>query len=200
MGAVASIEAQAKDPSLFTAMVLDCPFDSSESIVKRGLDNMKFQFFGYRFNVPARDVLQKYSFHPYVQSLMKTFLKSLSYVDIRNIDVRLYPVNTAEVVHKIQVPCFFIHCRNDEKVGTDSVKILYEKVGSNYKKLWITNGRCHYDSFFYNPEEYIKRVREFVDKAAAGKFDKTNKQEIMEDKPDIRLSKGYIWGIGKLET
>ncbi len=37
MGAVAAIEAQAKDPSLFSAMVLDCPFDSSENIIKHSL-------------------------------------------------------------------------------------------------------------------------------------------------------------------
>jgi len=196
MGAVASLEAQAQDPSLFAAMVCDCPFDSSETIIKRGLDNLKFQFFGCRFNVPARDVLQKYAFHPYVQAMMKAFLKSLSYVDIRNIDIRLYPVNTAEAVHSIKVPCFFIHCRNDEKVSVDSVKLLYGRVGSPYKKLWITNGRCHYDSFSYNPEKYIKEVRSFVDAAATGRLNGVNKQEVVEDKPDVRQTRGYVWGIG----
>ena len=200
MGAVASIEAQAKDPSLFAAMVLDCPFDSSESIIKRGLDNVKFHFFGYRFNIPARDVIQKYAFHPYVQSMLKAFLKSMAYVDIRNIDIRLYPVNTAQVIHKVRIPCFFIHCKYDEKVSVDSVKLLYEKTGASYKKLWLTNGRGHYDSFFYNPEEYIKRVREFVDKAANGKLEKITKQEVLEDKPDWRQCKGYVWGIGKSQS
>ncbi len=35
MGAVAAIEAQAKDESLFAAMILDCPFDSAENVIKR---------------------------------------------------------------------------------------------------------------------------------------------------------------------
>ena len=46
MGAVAAIEAQAKDNSLFSAMILDCPFDSSENIIKRSLESMQFTFFG----------------------------------------------------------------------------------------------------------------------------------------------------------
>lgn len=198
MGAVASIQAQSKEPTLFSAMILDCPFDSSESIIKRGLENARFQFFGYRFNIPAQDILRKYAFHPYVQSTMKAFLKSLAYVDIRNIDIRLYPINSAQIIHNIKVPCFFITCKNDEKVPAESVKLLYEKAGSSYKKLWLTNGRSHYDSFFYNPEEYIKRVRDFVDKAAQGQFDHETKQEIVEDGPDIRNTKEYIWGIGKI--
>ncbi len=41
MGAVATIEAQAKDPSLFRALILDCPFDSTENIVKKSLQSLK---------------------------------------------------------------------------------------------------------------------------------------------------------------
>lgn len=197
MGAVASIEAQAKDPSLFTAMILDCPFDSSETIIKSGLNNAKFHFFGYQFNIPAREVLRKYVFHPYVQSLLKTFLKSLAFVDIRNIDIRLYPVNTAEVIPNITVPVFFIHCKNDEKVPMESVVLLYERVGSSYKKLWKTNGRGHFDSVTYNPEEYSKEISDFVEKAALGKLNGVTKKEVIEDKPDKRETKGYIWGIGR---
>ena len=163
MGAVSAIEAQAKDPSLFKAMVLDCPFDSSEAIIKNSLESVRFSFFGYQFNVPAVSLLQRYAFHPYVQALIKAFLKSATTLDTRNIDVRMYPVNTAQAVQKVSVPCYFIFCKNDEKVSLDSIKTLFHDAASSYKLLWLTNGRRHFDSFFYNPEEYIKRVRSFLD-------------------------------------
>ena len=84
MGAVATIEAQSQDASLFDALILDCPFDSSENLIKRGLDNMKFTLLGYEFNVPGKSVLQKYAFHPYVQSFIKILLKAVANIESQN--------------------------------------------------------------------------------------------------------------------
>ncbi len=183
MGAVAAIEAQAQDPSLFKAMILDCPYDSSENIIKRGLDNAKFSLFGYEFSIPGRTLLQKYAFHPYVQSLVKTILKTVAKMDAQNIDLRVYPVNTAESIKKVSVPCFFIHCKHDEKVSVDAIKAVYNGA-IGYKKLWLTNGRRHFDSFFYSPEKYTERVREFLEQVVRGKLDNKVEQKIIEDIDD----------------
>jgi pimeloyl-ACP methyl ester carboxylesterase len=181
MGAVAAIEAQAKDSSLFDAMILDCPFESTENVLKRSLDKMKFSLFGYEFSLPGRSLLQRYAFHPYVQSLVKIVLKTIAQWDTKNIDVTAYPINPAESVKKISVPVFYILCKNDEKVSVDAIKSLYQSTASVYKQLWITNGRRHFDSYFYNPEQYTDRVRQFVLNHLKGTTRKLLKNEIIID-------------------
>lgn len=192
MGAVSSIEAQAIDSSLFDAMILDCPFDSCENVIKRNLSNLQFTFLGYDFTMPACELLQKYAFHPYVQSLIKNILKTVSNLDTKNIDVRMYPTNPAESIQKITVPCFFIHCKNDEKVAASAVKNVYEGAGTDYKVLWLTNGRRHFDSYFYNPEKYVEMLRTFLDKVVDGSLKNMKFNKIVED-PDESLSLHIVY-------
>lgn len=179
MGAAASIEAQSRE-RLFDAMVLDCPFDSSENVIKRGLDNLKLSFWGYQFEFPGKSYLQKYAFNPYVQSMIKTALRTIAHWDTRNVETAIYPFSPAESAKNIDVPCLFIHCKNDEKVPVDAGKSVYQAV-SGPKKLWVTNGRRHFDSFFYNPEKYAHHIRDFLDRANQGVLKKTLTNEIVED-------------------
>src|ERR1700733_14759527 len=185
MGAVAAIEAQSRDETLFSAMILDCPFDSSENIIKKSLENIQFTFFGYDFSVPACSLLQRYAFHPYVQAMIKTVLKTISNFDPKNIDVRIYPVNPAASITKVHVPCFFIHCKNDEKVPVEAVKSVYDSADTKYKILWLTNGRWHYDSLFYNPEKYIDQVRGFLDQVTQHRAELGQVQKIIEDQDEL---------------
>lgn len=185
MGAVASIEAQAKDSSLFDAMILDCPFDSSENVIKNCLDHIKVSVLGYQFEVPGRAVLQKYAFHPYVQSLIKTLLKSVALMEPRKVETNIFPFSPAKSVAKISVPIFFIHCKRDEKVPVSSIQSLYASAGGP-KMLWLTNGRYHYDSYFYNPEIYVQRVRQFVDQVMSGQWKNNSEQQIIEDVDEVK--------------
>lgn len=182
MGAVASIEAQAKDGSLFDAMILDCPFESSENVIKRGIDNMKFSIFGHEFSIPGKSILHKHVFHPYVQSLMKILFKAVANIDPRKVDTNVSPVYPAQSIAKVKVPCFFIHCKQDEKVPVSAIQEVY-KSASGPKMLWLTNGRYHYDSLFYNPEKYIYEVRQFFDQVLAGQWKKPQ-QHVIEDAQD----------------
>lgn len=180
MGAVAAIEAQAQYPNLFNAMILDCPFSSSENIIKKGLENAKIRFLGYEFGVPGRQLLQKYAFNPYIQSLVKYTLKCISNFDSKNINTIIYPLYPVETIKKVTVPCFFIHCRHDEKISTDEAKTVYQNA-KGFKRLWITNGRRHYDSLFYNPEKYRLQVRDFLQKVLDGSYLQQPTEYIWED-------------------
>jgi esterase/lipase len=182
MGAVASIEAQAKE-KLFDAMVLDCPFDASENIVKSCLSSIKLSVLGYNVMIPGHALLEKYAFHPYVQSMIKTLLKSVAQVDHERISTVVYRFKPVDAVQKIDVPCFFIHCKHDEKISVASAKNMYDHAAGP-KQLWLTNGRHHYDSCFYNPEEYVKRVGLFIDQVLMGQWSNCSKQLVMEDKDD----------------
>ena len=185
MGAVASIEAQAKDNTLFDAMILDCPFDSTENIIKKSLEGLQFTFLGYDFSIPACNLLQRYVFHPYVQALVKGILKAVANLDTKNIDVRMYPVSPVESIQHVHVPCFFIHCKNDEKITVTAVKNIYTAAQTDYKVLWLTNGRRHFDSYFYNPERYVKEIRGFIDKAVSGSLDEEKVARIIEDPDEL---------------
>jgi pimeloyl-ACP methyl ester carboxylesterase len=185
MGAVASIEAQAKEP-LFDAMILDCPFDSSANVVKKCLENIRFSLFGYEFHLPGRSMLERYAFHPYVQSMIKVLLKTVSQLDPRHTDLALYPLSPAQSIKKVSVPCFFIHCKHDEKISVSAIKNIYE-AAAGPKMLWITNGRRHFDSYFYNPEKYVEQVRRFVEQVLKGQWEKQKESTILEDEDDLTM-------------
>lgn len=170
--------------TLFDAMILDCPFDSAENVIKRGLEQLKFSLFGYTFSVPGRQMLQKYAFHPYVQSLLRIILKAVANMDSRDISMRVFPVDPVKTIAKIAVPICLIHCKKDEKVSIDGIKAVYNNSKASYKTLWITNGRNHFDSFFYNPEKYTEHVRNFLEQALAGSIYHEKKQEIVVDEDD----------------
>jgi len=180
MGAVASIHAQARHGNLFDYMILDCPFSSTENIIKTGLDAIRFTVFGYTFGLPGRSLLKRSIFHPTVQGLVKGFLKTISHLDATQTNTHLYPLQPAQLVKKITTPCFFIHCKQDEKVTTAAAYELFSGA-RGYKRLWITNGRRHFDSFFYNPEKYAYKVNRFIDNVLQGAIKQKRQQKIFED-------------------
>lgn len=181
MGAVSAIEAQARNHTLFDGMVLDCPFDSSENVIKQGLNGLKVSVFGYEFNMPGRSLLQKYAFHPHVQAFVKNVLRCLTALNPRDIEVSMCRVYPGESVKKITVPCFFIHCKNDEKIDVESIRTIYSNAACGCKKLWITDGRQHFGSYFHAPERYTDQVREFLSYVLDGSASKQSMQEVIED-------------------
>lgn len=68
-----------------------------------------------------------------------------------------------EQVKKCELPMLFIHGDADTYVPTRMVYPLFQaKPGP--KELWITPNVKHAASFLYNPEEYTRRVKMFLDK------------------------------------
>ena len=180
MGAAAAIEAQALRSDLFIAMVLDCPYDSTESVLRTAISNIKISFFGLHFGVPGRSLLEKYIYHPYVQSLARVLLKTILHIDPQNIDTFIRPLKPAESVKNITVPCFFIHCKNDDKFSVEAAKAVFNGA-AGYKELWLSLGRRHFDSLFYNPELYKQRVNHFVERVLAGTLPAHSMGTIIED-------------------
>jgi pimeloyl-ACP methyl ester carboxylesterase len=183
MGAVASIEAQAKQPDLFKAMILDCPFDSSENVVKKALANLKFNILGYEFEMPGRQLMEKYVFHPYVQEFVKFVLKTVGHMDAKNIQTYIYRFSPAESIKKVEFPCLFIHCKEDKRVPVDAIRSIYNGA-QGPKRLWVTNGRGHYDSFFYNPEKYSRHITTFFNEVITGQLGNGPKEHVAEDEDE----------------
>ena len=192
MGSVAAIEAQSKFGHLYDAGIFDCPFDRTESVINRGLDNKKIAIFGYEFDIPGKIILRKYLFHPYVQSFVKAMLRCAEQLNGKSVNTLVCPVNTAESIKKVNVPCLFIHCKNDEKISIDSIKSVYYNAGSMYKKLWLTEGKKHFGSFFDDPEKYARKIDKFVSKVVSGQLYIKNKHKIIEEPTQMDDLKGAI--------
>lgn len=177
MGAVAAIGAQARKQP-FSAMILDCPYDRCDNVLNNALSKAKYNVFGYEFGLPS--IVEQYKYHPYVQSMLQAFLRLKIKWDTRHVQLMAKPYNPVELAENITVPCLFIHCKNDEKVSVDAVKQVYDAVKAP-KDLWITDGRCHFDSYFYNPEQYAHKVRSFIECVLHDEIDHLQEPVVLDD-------------------
>ena len=180
MGAVASLIAQSERPDLFAAAIWDCPFDSTGNVLRRSIDRLTIKILGHEIPVPGRDFLHHYAYHPYVQSVLKAALKAIVHMDATPIPTTILDVSPQKSAEKISIPTLLIVCRNDEKAPVEAVRAIYDAL-RGYKRLWITNGRRHFDSYFYNPEKYRYKVSEFVAKALDGSYHAGPASKIVED-------------------
>lgn len=184
MGAVAAIQAQAQKSDLFKALILDCPYDSSQNVVKRCIDHLKFTIFGYTFGLPGRSLLRKFAFNPFVQGMIKRLLKTIAQLDALTVNTTIYPLNPAHSIKNVKIPCFFIHCVHDDRIYKNAAHQLFENA-AGYKRLWVTNGRRHFDSVFYNPEKYVYKVNTFVQDVLSGRHLKKAPEKMHYDDPII---------------
>ncbi len=178
MGGVAALGAQAENP-LFVAMILDCPYDSSKNVIIRALSK-PFTIFGWSFTIPGHSLLEKYAFYPYVQSLLKVILKVFSNFDPYATNTRIYSVSPEDSAKNIKIPCFFIHCQNDDKVPVEAVKRVYDGA-QGFKRLWITGGEGHFGSLFNCPEKYKYKLNKFIELVISGNFTNKIQQKIKKD-------------------
>jgi pimeloyl-ACP methyl ester carboxylesterase len=185
MGAVASIIAQAQDKSLFNAMILDCPFESSDKLLERVLSQLKINVFGYEVLVPC-SFLKNYIYRPYVQSFLKEMLKTLSKVDSTQVNTAIAPVYPEEAIKYVSVPCFFIGCVNDDKATEGAVTTVYNGA-QGFKRLWITDGRRHYDSVFFRIDDYFYKVNKFIKNYMTDSFKKKKQEKIIKDTFEYKI-------------
>lgn len=182
MGAVSAIEAQSLDSSLFTAMFLDTPFSSSIEVLRRGLQALRFQMFGYQFNMPGHSLIESYAFNPYVQPLLQMLLHLKTSFNARKINTFVKPTAPTESIRKVEIPCFFVVTKNDNKVSVAEVQSVYDhKPG--FKRLWVANGRDHCDAILFHPEKYERVLNDFI-YDILNHAEKTEPlEEIIYDKP-----------------
>lgn len=175
MGAVSTVIAGEIDNRLCDAMILDCPFDSSDKLLDRGLKKIKMNFFGYEMGVPGGNALKNYAYSPYIQTLLKTILKTFAHLDATQVNTLICPVYAEDAIKYITLPVFIIACPNDDKAPEEAVRSVYEGA-TGFKRLWICGGRRHYDPIFYRMHEYIYRVNKFI-KQIIDRSWKNKKQE-----------------------
>lgn len=189
MGAMSILQAHAHESVLFSpqaknapvvAGIYDCPSKSSDDIIQNGLDTISFSFFGYKFGVPCKEFIKKCAYHWAIQPLVKYLFKCLASMDSTQICTELQPFYPVESAKEVKTPSLFIICKNDGKVSIDNVKDIYTNT-QGFKRLWVTNGRRHFDSYFYNPEKYIYKVRKFMANVLDDRLHERPQEKILTD-------------------
>lgn len=186
MGAVAAILAQAERKDLFAAAILDCPFESTDKLIERLLSFMNFSIAGYEFSIPGKSLLQRYAYNPYVQDFIKKALSmrmTMSDSTSSSIKSRMVPIDVAHAAQACSIPSLLIVCKKDKKAPPVATYEVYRSL-PEFKRLWITNGREHFDSFFHNPEKYGYMVFHFIEDVVDRRLRKLCKEEVTIDGPD----------------
>lgn len=195
MGAVSAIEAQAQRPDLFSAMILDCPYDSSDEAVKRALEQkLQISFWGKTFMLPGAEFFMKNMYNDVLQPITRWFFKLITNFNPKNVDTQFMRVEPMESIKKITIPCLFIHCKNDTKIPVAAIQALYTNSGSRMKQLWITPGQNHFGSYLDQPEWYWYKVNKFLERAKKRKVSKKLRAKVDDDcivfRTEIKEMKG----------
>lgn len=164
MGAVSAIQAQALDETLFDAMILDCPYDSTHEAMNRGLnEKMQITIFGQKFTIPGKQFLLDHMYDESAQAITNFLFKAITKLDSNKVATKFVKVEPVNSIKSINVPCFFIHCVNDKKVPVQAVMNVY-KNKPGFKRFWLTDGKGHFGSYQHNPEMYWYKVNKFLTK------------------------------------
>lgn len=180
MGAVAAIEAQAKDGTLFDAMILDCPYDSTDNAMRRGLnEQMKISVMGKQVNVPGKEFILAHMYDDAAQPITNYLFQQITSLNSNSVATKFTRVTPIESVKKINVPCLFIHCDHDKKVPTQAVRNVYDNK-PGFKELWITLGKGHFGSYNNDPEMYWYRVNKFLNVVVGGEIAQRPQEKIYD--------------------
>lgn len=164
MGAVSAIQAQALQPGLFDAMILDCPYDSTDDAMRRGLDEkMQISIYGKTFTLPGKEFLLRHMYDDSAQAITNFLFQAITKLNSNKVATKFVRVMPKESIKQITVPCFFIHCENDKKVPIHAIETLYNNK-PGFKRLWITQGKHHFGSYVNYPELYWYKVNKFLTK------------------------------------
>ena len=188
MGAVAAIIAQAGHPDLFDAMILDCPFDSSDKLLDRGISQLNLNVLGYKVPLPGTQLLKAYAYSPYVQSLLKAILRTFTQFSTEMTPIDIKPVYPEEAIKYVEIPCMFIACVNDTKAPEEAVLSVYNGA-KGFKRCWIDpDGRRHYDTIFRQMYRYFYKVDAFIKKVLDGSYKHKPQAKVKKDRPYCVIS------------
>lgn len=192
MGAVSAIQAQAMEPSLFDAMILDCPYDSTDHAMSRGLEEkMQFTILGRKFTIPGRDFILRHMYDEASQILTDMLFRIITQLDSKKVSTKFVKVMPIDSIKSITVPCLFIHCENDKKVPVDAVERLY-KQKNGFKRLWITPGKGHFGSYQHNPELYWYKVNKFLMKLRQKDINERIQAKVCDHRTRVTISSAQL--------
>ena len=129
-------------PDYVRAFVEDCGY---ASVVKQFNSNRK-----QSFRMIPPDVLQ-----------------SASLVTKKRFGWGFWEASCMDQLAKCDRPMLFIHGDADDFVPFSHLQMNYDAKVNGYKEMWVAPGAVHANSYAKYPEEYTRRVKEFLEKVKA---------------------------------
>ncbi|MBQ2521178.1 MAG: alpha/beta hydrolase [Bacteroidales bacterium] len=141
MGAATTMMMSGDDlPAYIRAFVEDCGYASVWDQFKASL--------GQRFHLPPFPVLH-----------------SANIVCRRRYGWDFKEASSVKQLAKCERPMLFIHGDADKFVPFGHLQMNYDAKVNGYKEMWVAEGAVHANAYARYPEEYTRRVRDFLAKA-----------------------------------
>ena len=94
-------------------------------------------------------------------------LNSASIVSKRRYGWSFKEASSVKQLANCDRPMLFIHGDADDFVPFSHLQLNYDAKTSGYKEIWVAPGAVHANSYASYPEEYTRRVRDFLAKVKA---------------------------------
>ncbi len=104
----------------------------------------------------AKDLKETFPFIP------KDLLNSASIVTKRRHGWYFSEADCSKALAKCEKPMLFIHGDADDFVPFDNLQKNYDAKKRGYKEMWVAEGAVHANSYAKHPEEYTRRVSNFL--------------------------------------
>ena len=91
-------------------------------------------------------------------------LQSASLVTKRKYGWGFWEASSVKQLAKCDRPMLFIHGDADDFVPFKHLQLNYDAKVNGYKEMWVAPGAVHANSYAKYPEEYTRRVRDFLAK------------------------------------
>ena len=109
----------------------------------------------------AKNLKETFPFIP------KDLLNSASIVTHRKYGWYFKDADCSKALARCDRPMLFIHGDADDFVPFSDLQKNYDAKVNGYKEMWVAEGAVHANSYVKYPEEYTRRVREFLEKVHA---------------------------------
>ena len=94
-------------------------------------------------------------------------LQSASLVTKKRYGWGFWEASSLDQLAKCDRPMLFIHGDADDFVPFSHLQMNYDAKVKGYKEMWVAPGAVHANSYAKYPEEYTRRVKEFLEKVKA---------------------------------
>ncbi|PAB61161.1 alpha/beta hydrolase [Anaeromicrobium sediminis] len=157
MGAVTSIEAVGEDERV-DALIADSAFRDLKLFIMDDINTLP-----HNLNIVSNNVggLSYWSILRHFPYKNKVIIMIAKIYDL-NID-EVSPMRTVKNMHS--QPIFLIHGKNDKVIPYTNSEVIFKSLKNNSNAVfWIAEKAGHTDSLKMYSEEYLKRIKTFLDK------------------------------------
>lgn len=157
MGAVASIEATGEDPRV-DALIADSAFRDLKLYIMDDINALPNNLNTLSNNLGDLSDWSILRHFPFKNKIL-ILLSKIYGVNINEAS----PINT--VTHIATKPIFLIHSKNDKVIPYTNSEAIFNLIKNNSNsKFWFTEKACHVGSLKMYSQEYLKRIKDFLDK------------------------------------